>query len=153
MARCLMESPVGALGLRSDGHSLTRIEFDAEPLSGDLPDEVLDRTVAQLTEYFAGQRTLFDLPLAPTGTEFQLGVWKTLQQIPYGQTVTYGQIAWRLGQPPGTARAVGAANGSNPIPIVVPCHRVIGADGRLTGYGGGLERKRLLLGLESPTLF
>jgi methylated-DNA-[protein]-cysteine S-methyltransferase len=101
----------------------------------------------QLTEYFAGERRQFDLELAPAGTEFQQRVWAELQRIPYGETVSYGDIARRLGRP-GASRAVGLANGSNPLPIVVPCHRVIGADGSLTGYGGGLEAKARLLELE-----
>lgn len=112
--------------------------------------------VVQLEEYFAGQRTAFDLDVAPEGTPFRQAVWDRLRAIPYGQTRTYGQLAEELGRP-GAARAVGLANGANPIGIVVPCHRVVGADGSLTGYGGGLERKRRLLDLEqertAPALF
>lgn len=112
--------------------------------------------VAQLDEYFAGQRTAFELDLAPAGTSFRRAVWDRLRAIPYGQTRTYGELADELGRP-GAARAVGLANGANPIGIVVPCHRVVGADGSLTGYGGGLERKRRLLELEqartAPALF
>lgn len=115
--------------------------------------ELLDRTQAQLAEYFAGERREFDLPLAPVGTPFQHRVWAALRAIPYGQKASYGDIAGRLGLGPAAARAVGLANGSNPISIVVPCHRVIGADGSLTGYGGGLERKQFLLDLESDQLF
>ncbi len=109
----------------------------------------------QLKEYFAAERQAFELPLAARGSGFQHRVWAELEKIPYGETVSYGQIAGRLGLPPGGSRAVGLANGSNPISIVVPCHRVIGADGSLTGYGGGLDRKRYLLDLERPgtTLF
>jgi methylated-DNA-[protein]-cysteine S-methyltransferase len=99
---------------------------------------------AQLGEYFAGERFEFDLPLGATGTQFQRKVWSELCRIPYGATASYGELARRVGQP-GAARAVGLANGSNPLPIVVPCHRVIGADGSLTGFGGGIERKRWLL--------
>ena len=102
---------------------------------------------AQLAEYFAGRRTAFDLPLDPRGTPFQLRVWAALRDIPYGATASYGQVASRLGQP-GAARAVGGANNRNPLPIVVPCHRVIGADGALVGYGGGLHVKEYLLQLE-----
>ncbi len=102
---------------------------------------------AQLEEYFAGERTSFDIPLAPEGAPFEREVWRALEEIPYGETVSYGEIARRVGQPT-AARAVGTANGRNPIAVIVPCHRVIGADGSLTGYGGGLERKRLLLELE-----
>lgn len=107
----------------------------------------------QLAEYFAGGRRLFDLPLAPRGTDFQQRVWLRLRDIPYGQTRSYGQVAAELGLEPGAARAVGLANGANPLSIVVPCHRVVGSDGSLTGFGGGLERKRFLLDLESELLF
>jgi methylated-DNA-[protein]-cysteine S-methyltransferase len=105
---------------------------------------LLDRVEAQLNEYFAGKRTAFDLPLEPSGTDFQLGVWELLRRIPYGVTTSYGELARRLGDPKAT-RAVGAANGANPIPIIVPCHRVVGSKGELTGFGGGIERKRWLL--------
>ena len=98
--------------------------------------------------YFAGERQTFDLPLAPRGTEFQQSVWSALQQIPYGETTTYSTIAERIGRP-AAVRAVGAANGANPIPIVIPCHRVIGASGSLTGFGGGLDVKRQLLAMEA----
>ena len=101
----------------------------------------------QLDAYFAGQRTCFDLPLAPCGSEFQQRVWAALQEIPYGETESYGELATRIGSP-GAARAVGLANGKNPIGIVIPCHRVVGSDGSLTGYGGGLDAKRALLDLE-----
>lgn len=101
----------------------------------------------QLDAYFAGRLTSFDLPLAPHGSGFQRRVWAALQEIPYGQTQSYGELAVRVGSP-GAARAVGLANGRNPIGIVIPCHRVVGSDGSLTGYGGGLERKRALLDLE-----
>ena len=107
----------------------------------------------QLGEYFARERRAFDLPLAPTGTAFQTRVWTALLDIPYGETASYGDVARRLGLLPSASRAVGLANGSNPISIVVPCHRVIGADGSLTGYGGGLDRKRYLLDLERDLLF
>jgi methylated-DNA-[protein]-cysteine S-methyltransferase len=104
--------------------------------------------VRQLREYFAGQRTRFDLPLHPAGTAFQRDVWSELQRIPYGETISYGELARRVGHP-AAARAVGAANGANPIPIVIPCHRVIGANGKLTGFGGGIPVKQKLLALES----
>jgi methylated-DNA-[protein]-cysteine S-methyltransferase len=106
-----------------------------------------------LKEYFAGEREEFDLPMAPSGTGFQLRVWAALREIPYATTTSYGEIARRLELGARGARAVGLANGSNPIPIIVPCHRVVGADGSLTGYGGGLDRKRTLLAIESPGLF
>ncbi|OAA25766.1 methylated-DNA-(protein)-cysteine S-methyltransferase [Frankia sp. EI5c] len=110
-------------------------------------DPLLAAAARQLDEYFAGRRTTFDLPLRPAGTDFQRRVWSALREIPYAETVSYGDLAHRLGQP-GASRAVGLANGRNPISIIVPCHRVIGSDGSLTGYGGGLDRKRQLLALE-----
>jgi len=110
---------------------------------------ILDEAVRQLEEYFAGKRREFGLPLAPTGTEFQKAVWGALQQIPYGCTISYKTLAERIGRP-AAVRAVGLANGRNPLPIVIPCHRVIGHDGSLTGYGGGLGIKRILLELERP---
>jgi len=151
-----MSSPVGDLLLQTDGTALTSISFepfhppvwDSEPTSPVLVD-----AQRQLEEYFRGDRREFDLPLAPTGSVFQLKVWGALRTIPYGTTASYGQIAHELGLPRGASRAVGLANGANPIPIVVPCHRVIGSDGTLTGYGGGLERKQRLLQLEVPGLF
>jgi methylated-DNA-[protein]-cysteine S-methyltransferase len=114
-------------------------------------DDALSDVRAQLAEYFAGGRTGFDLLLAPQGTPFQLEVWAALREIPYGETETYGQLAARVGRP-GSSRAVGAANGRNPISIVVPCHRVVGAAGSLTGYAGGLDAKRRLLDLEAHAL-
>jgi methylated-DNA-[protein]-cysteine S-methyltransferase len=114
---------------------------------------VLVETARQLAAYFAGDLTAFDLPLAPVGSDFQQRVWKELQLIEYGETASYGEIAMRLGKTNAASRAVGLANGSNPIPIVIPCHRVIGANGTLTGYAGGLERKQQLLELEQDALF
>jgi methylated-DNA-[protein]-cysteine S-methyltransferase len=105
----------------------------------------------QLDEYFAGRRTTFDVPLSPAGTAFQRDVWNALLQIPYGETTSYGQLARKIGRP-AAVRAVGAANGQNPIPIIIPCHRVIGGDGRLVGFGGGLNVKRFLLALEQPAV-
>jgi methylated-DNA-[protein]-cysteine S-methyltransferase len=147
-----IDSPVGPLLLTSDGTSLTRLLFDVEPDPTWSTEAcpVLDDAVAQLREYFAGERTDFDLPLEPTGTDFQKRTWLQLREIPYAQTINYGQLAGRVGNP-NASRAVGLANGRNPISIVVPCHRVIGANGSLTGYGGGLDRKRLLLDLERRT--
>lgn len=148
-----MDSPIGGLRLSADAGLLTAIDFHAEPVGLRVHDPLLDEVERQLTEYFAGKRRDFDLPLASEGTEFQKKVWGELRRIAYGDTVSYGQIADCLGYAPVIARAVGAANGANPIPIVVPCHRVIGADGSLTGYSGGLEIKRILLELERPGLF
>ncbi|EFQ83559.1 6-O-methylguanine DNA methyltransferase, DNA binding domain protein [Aeromicrobium marinum DSM 15272] len=148
-----IDTPIGGLRLHVSAGLLTAIDFDATPRGVPVADPVLDDAERQLTEYFAGERTGFDLPLAQDGTEFQRKVWSELQTIGYGQTATYGEIARRLGYTAGISRAVGAANGANPLPVVVPCHRVIGADGTLTGYAGGVERKRILLSLEQPGLF
>jgi methylated-DNA-[protein]-cysteine S-methyltransferase len=148
-----VESPVGELLLTSDGTSLTRLLFSpfvVDPAWSEDPCNVLDEAVAQLSDYFAGNRTDFDLPLEPAGTPFQLTVWRALREIPYAETINYGQLATRVGNR-NASRAVGLANGRNPISIVVPCHRVIGANGSLTGYGGGLDRKRTLLDLERRT--
>ncbi|QOW20150.1 methylated-DNA--[protein]-cysteine S-methyltransferase [Lysobacter ciconiae] len=149
-----IDSPVGPLLLAADADGLRLIEFSqprhpvkrsAEWLEGTLP--VLDATRTQLDEYFAGRRTGFDLPLSPQGTLFQRDIWAALAQIPYGQTVSYGAVATRVGHA-GAMRAIGAAVGRNPVPIVVPCHRVMGADGSMTGFSGGLPVKRQLLVLE-----
>lgn len=153
MATRLMDSPVGPIRLHSQSGLLIGIGFHAkDDGAGNDPDPVLAEAEKQLTEYFAGQRREFDLPLASEGTEFQKKVWAQLRKIPYGETVTYGEIAKRLGLATIVSRAVGAANGANPLPIVVPCHRVIGAYGKLTGYSFGLDIKRKLLLLENPGL-
>ena len=145
-----VDSPIGALLLVGEGARLTGLYM--EPHRPDpawiRDDAPFAETAAQLAEYFAGERPSFDLPLAARGTPFQQEVWERLRAIPYGETTTYGAIAAELGRP-AAVRAVGMANGRNPISIVVPCHRVIGAGGALTGYGGGLERKRALLALEA----
>jgi len=143
-------SPVGRLTLVGAGDELVGLHFEGErPPKGAVRDDRRLRDAAlQLDEYFAGRRTRFDLPLAPVGTPFQKAVWRALTRIPYGETASYGDIARAIGQP-SASRAIGGANHRNPIAIVIPCHRVIGADGSMTGYGGGLDRKRLLLGLES----
>jgi methylated-DNA-[protein]-cysteine S-methyltransferase len=156
-ATLVMDSPVGPLEVVSDGTAITHVLFvddvtllpSASRAPGDVALAAADR---QLRAYFDGDLEEFELPLAPVGTDFQRRVWRELEQIPYGATASYGEIAARLGLPPGGSRAVGTANGSNPIAIVVPCHRVIGADGTLTGYAGGLQRKRYLLDLESRAL-
>jgi methylated-DNA-[protein]-cysteine S-methyltransferase len=156
----LMDSPIGELRIVERDGAITAIEFspfrdnDGRP-RGDRADTfpVLAETVRQLRAYFERELKEFDLPLAPVGTDFQKSVWARLLEIGYGDTASYGQIAHRLGKTNAASRAVGVANGSNPIPIVIPCHRVIGADGTLTGYAGGVERKQTLLELEQDALF
>ncbi|HJR89583.1 MAG TPA: methylated-DNA--[protein]-cysteine S-methyltransferase [Aeromicrobium sp.] len=148
-----MDTPLGGLRLHAQAGLLTAIDFDAHPRGQRADDPVLDEAERQLSEYFDGRRTEFDLPLASEGSEFQKKVWAELRRIPYGETATYGDIARRLGYEPVISRAVGVANASNPLPIVVPCHRVIGSGGKLTGYAGGIDRKRALLELEQPGLF
>jgi methylated-DNA-[protein]-cysteine S-methyltransferase len=141
-------SPVGPLTLVSSTQGLQGVLWSPGPPRSACEDSrsvaILDAAAAQLDEYFAGSRRSFDLPVDLDGTAFQLQAWQALAEIPYGETVTYGEQARRLGRP-AAARAVGAANGQNPLSIVLPCHRVVGADGSLTGYGGGLETKRRLL--------
>lgn len=154
----VMPSPIGELRLVTDGEHLTAVEFSpfAEGrIVGERADDhpVLVESARQLGEYFAGERRTFDLPLSPAGSAFQREVWGELERIDYGQTRSYGEIARRLGRTNAASRAVGLANGSNPIPIVIPCHRVIGANGTLTGYAGGVERKQVLLELEQDALF
>jgi methylated-DNA-[protein]-cysteine S-methyltransferase len=152
-----IESPVGPLLLVADDTGLRQILFvngrhPAQPESSWKQDRApLHDTILQLQAYFAGELENFDLQLAPEGTPFQLGVWRRLCDIPYGETISYGQLASQIGNPK-ASRAVGLANGSNPIPIVIPCHRVIGSNGRLTGYGGGLPIKEKLLALERRQL-
>lgn len=146
-----LESPVGRLRLVSNGVQLTAIEFENlqtdEAVGEECNDPALKACSDQLDEYFAGKRQTFDLPLAPAGTDFQQNVWAALKAIPYGELRSYRDIAESLHNPK-AVRAVGAANGRNPLPIVVPCHRVIGSDGSLTGFAGGLEAKKVLLRLE-----
>lgn len=156
----VIESPVGPLRIVEQDGAITAIEFspfrdhDGRPRGARADDApLLVEAARQLGEYFARERTAFDLPLAPAGTSWQRDVWDQLVKIGYGETASYGEIALRLGKTNAASRAVGYANGSNPIPIVIPCHRVIGANGTLTGYAGGLDRKQLLLGLEQPALF
>jgi len=154
MRYCDAITPLGRLLLAGDEEGLRRVSFQdgfhpIEP-GGDWQwtEEPFRDAIAQLDAYFAGQRHRFDLVLVPDGTPFQQDVWSALMNIPYGETVSYGELARQLGRPR-ASRAVGAANGRNPIPIIIPCHRVIGADGSLTGFGGGLAIKRRLLKLES----
>jgi methylated-DNA-[protein]-cysteine S-methyltransferase len=154
----VLDSPIGELTLVALDGVLAGCYMDAQrhrpadPIFGDPDPDGFDVAAGQLAEYFAGTRTDFDLPLAMVGTDFQRRVWAGLLQIPYGETMSYGELAIRIGCP-GGSRAVGLANGRNPIGIIVPCHRVIGASGSLTGYGGGLERKRHLLDFEREVLW
>jgi methylated-DNA-[protein]-cysteine S-methyltransferase len=152
-----IDSPLGPLLLAADDAGLREILFvhgrhHAKPDPSWEKDEApLKGTIRQLRSYFAGKLENFDLALAPAGTPFQLEVWRRLCEIPYGETISYGELARRIGNP-NASRAVGLANGSNPIPIVIPCHRVIGSNGQLTGYGGGLPLKEKLLALERRQL-
>lgn len=154
----VIDTPVGPLTIVAENAQIRCLYMDLQrhrPDDDELGEleprgrdaEPFKAAVDQLDAYFAGELTAFDLPLAPRGSEFQRRVWAALQEIPYGETESYGQLAERIGSP-GGARAVGLANGKNPIGIIIPCHRVVGADGSLTGYGGGIERKRQLLELE-----
>jgi methylated-DNA-[protein]-cysteine S-methyltransferase len=138
------ESPVGPLRLEARDGALVTLHLNAHPGPERLDDPVLAEATTQLREYFAGTRTHFELPLEMHGNAFEQRVWAALRTIPYGETASYGEIAAQIGAP-GAARAVGVANARNPIAIIVPCHRVIGSSGALTGYGGGLERKQWLL--------
>lgn len=156
LATLTVETPIGALQLVSNGHALTAIHFpgqhqvDTHSTAPDPGDAVLTRAAKQLEQYFAGQRRDFDLPLAASGTAFQQSVWQALRDIPHGELRSYADIARSIGRDK-AVRAVGAANGRNPLPIVVPCHRVIGSNKTLTGYAGGLTIKRQLLQLEGIT--
>jgi methylated-DNA-[protein]-cysteine S-methyltransferase len=147
-----MRAPFGALRLYAEHDELVELTLPDRPgpAAPEGRSEVLVRTADQLAEYFAGTRRVFDLPLAPRGTAFQVMVWRALVKIPFAETRSYGEIARAVGRP-AASRAVGAANGRNPIAIIVPCHRVIGSNGDLTGYGGGLPIKRWLLDHECPT--
>jgi methylated-DNA-[protein]-cysteine S-methyltransferase len=146
-----VDTPIGSLGLIGSEAGLSRVLWSAKGLTGD-SCAVLDDAAAQFDAYFTGELIEFDLLLDLGGTDFQRQCWLALASIPYGQTVSYGEQARRLGLGPDAARAVGAANGRNPLPVVLPCHRVIGADGSLTGFGGGLHLKRFLLEHEGALL-
>ena len=141
-----IETPIGRLKLCADGDGLCALRFSATGEGTDAAP-VLLQAQQELEEYFAGRRTAFSVPLSMHGTPFQMAVWEALRTIPYGETRSYGELARRIGRP-GACRAVGMANHVNPLPILVPCHRVVGADGHLTGYAGGLDVKKYLLGLE-----
>ena len=151
-----LKSPLGKLTLESDGEALTRIrlpeeEWEPEPKAKRVrKPELFTEAATQLGAFFRGERNDFDLKLNPRGTDFQKKVWGLLCEIPRGRTITYGELAQRAGNPK-ASRAVGAANGKNPIPIIIPCHRVIGSNGKLTGYAGGLEAKKKLLEIEGVT--
>ncbi len=152
----LYDSPHGRMLLVADSDGLTGVYFDGQKYHPELEARwrrdaghaVLAQAKRELAEYFAGEREAFETPLAPEGTPFQKSVWKAISTVAFGETITYDALARRAGCP-GSARAAGAATGRNPITILVPCHRIVGADGSLTGYAGGLERKRALLALES----
>lgn len=152
-----LATPLGPLLVAADESGLRQILFakGKEPATPDLTwskdERLLREPIRQLRAYFAGDLETFDLPLSPQGTPFQQRVWKELCKIPYSETISYGQLASRIGNPK-ASRAVGLANGSNPIPIIIPCHRVIGSNGKLTGYGGGLPIKEKLLALERRQL-
>jgi methylated-DNA-[protein]-cysteine S-methyltransferase len=144
-----IDSPLGPLALTSDGEFLIGLDIGTR-VSKPSSDAVIDLATQQLEEYFAGRRTAFDLPLKAQGTPFQQSIWSALQDIPYGQTTSYGELGSAIGKP-GSARAVGGAVGANPLPIVIPCHRVLASDRRITGYSGGegIPTKEKLLGLEN----
>ena len=143
-----IETPIGLVAVRATDGAISAIEFVETRDTTEAGSPLLERAIQQLEEYFAGSRTRFSLPLAPQGTAFQQQVWQQLQAVGYGRTASYADIARDIGRPK-AMRAVGAANGRNPIAIVIPCHRVIGSNGSLTGYAGGLKRKSWLLKLES----
>jgi methylated-DNA-[protein]-cysteine S-methyltransferase len=143
----MIETPIGSLRAEADDHAVTMAQFNAAAVAASATNRILDQLRAELSEYFAGQRNEFSVALNPSGTDFQKRVWNELVRIPFGKTISYHELAERIGKPTAD-RAVAQANGANPICILVPCHRVIGKDGRLAGYSAGLERKRFLLGLE-----
>jgi methylated-DNA-[protein]-cysteine S-methyltransferase len=149
----VVDSPIDPLLLVGDESGLRELSMEPHSPPDDAvrDDDALAEAATQLRQYFAGERIRFELPLSPVGTPFQLRVWAELREIPYGRTTAYGQIATDLGQPT-ASRAVGLANGRNPVAVIVPCHRVIGSDGSLTGFGGGLDRKRWLLEHERRVL-
>jgi len=152
MPHTVVDSPIGPLGLIASDAGLRAVLFDGRGIRAEGRSPVLSEAIRQLEAYFDGDLLTFDLPLELHGTEFQRRCWLALGSIPYGETVSYGEQARRLGLGTDAARAVGAANGRNPLPIVLPCHRLIGADGSLTGFGGGLHMKRFLLEHEGALL-
>ncbi|WP_433388874.1 methylated-DNA--[protein]-cysteine S-methyltransferase [Micromonospora sp. KLBMP9576] len=146
----VLDSPIGEFSVATDGHHVCRAQFGRAGGAVEEPgDEVARRAVAELRAYFAGELTDFTVPLAaPGGSDFERGVWREMTGVPYGETLTYGEVARRLGDR-GAARAVGVACNRNPVPVLVPCHRIVGAGGKLVGFGGGLDRKVTLLELEA----
>lgn len=151
MVERLIDSPVGQLTLRAEPGALAAVLFGDQRQGLPEDDPVLDQAERELAEYFSGKRRMFTVPVRLSGTEFQKKVWEALREIPYGETTTYGRIAAQIGRP-GACRAVGMANHRNAIPIIIPCHRVIGADGGLTGYAGGLNVKSYLLDWEKKNI-
>lgn len=148
------ETIIGLLGIKENGTDITEIYFGKDKISNNIELKetlLIKKTIYQLEEYFEGKRKSFDLPFEPKGTEFQKSVWNELLKIPYGETCSYGEIAKRIGNPK-ASRAIGMANNRNPISIIIPCHRVIGASGKLVGYGGGIDIKEKLLNLEKENL-
>ncbi|WP_415903245.1 methylated-DNA--[protein]-cysteine S-methyltransferase [Neptuniibacter sp. QD29_5] len=153
MYAAIMNTALGSLLIKANNSAITSIHFlkDNETVPELLGNALTNQCVSELSEYFAGKRVRFDVPLAPNGTKFQQSVWNALNDIPYGKTCSYGDVAKKIGKPK-AARAIGMANNRNPIPIIIPCHRVLGSNGNLTGYAGGLENKSYLLNLETKDL-
>ncbi|WP_415881732.1 methylated-DNA--[protein]-cysteine S-methyltransferase [Neptuniibacter sp. QD34_54] len=153
MYAAIMNTALGSLLIKANNSAITSIHFlqDNETVPELLGNALTNQCVSELSEYFAGKRVRFDVPLAPNGTKFQQSVWNALNDIPYGKTCSYGEVAKKIGKPK-AARAIGMANNRNPIPIIIPCHRVLGSNGNLTGYAGGLENKSYLLNLETKDL-
>lgn len=147
MSTAIIESPIGNIRISADDDGLTELRFCEQPVAGECSNRWVAAAIEQLGDYFAGSRAEFDVPLKPTGTDFQKKIWHQLMTVDCGATASYGDIAKAIGKPT-ASRAVGAANGRNPIAIIVPCHRIIGSSGKLTGYAGGLERKQWLLAHE-----
>ena len=146
MGKQSLDTPVGKMYLSSDGENITELKFGS--CADEQPDAVTERAKAELEEYFSGERKCFSVPIKPEGTDFQKKVWAALCDIPYGETASYGEVAKMIGNTK-ACRAVGMANNKNPIAIIIPCHRVVGANGTLTGYAGGLDKKEFLLKLEA----
>ena len=151
MAQIIYNSPIGALAIVSDGEFITELRFKNHLETQDKSDEIIKKCVAELELYFAGKLQAFTVPIKPSGTDFQKIVWEELEKIPYGEVISYKELAKRINNPK-AIRAVGGANNRNPISIIIPCHRVIGMNGKLVGYGGGLENKEFLLNHESKII-